>query len=138
MMIAIRIPGSMCRNLCLTLGVFLFAGCGGTSEQSSNLLKPVPVKGTVTYKGKPLTGGTIRFEPEDGGREASGNIEPDGSFSLSTFGSADGAVAGTHKVAVEPPSGQPKALPAKYKSAASSGIVLEVSPGKTEYVVDLK
>ncbi len=131
-------PGSTSCTCYLTLGVFFLTGCGGTTEQVSNLLKPVPVKGTVTYKGKPLTGGTIRFEPEDGGREAAGNIEPDGSFTLSTFQSNDGAVAGSHKVAVEPPSGQSKSIPAKYRSAGSSGIVMEVSPEKTEYAVDLK
>jgi len=116
----------------------MFAGCGGSTEQASTLLKPVPVKGSVLYKGKALTGGTVRFEPEDGGREASGNIEPDGTFTLTTFKAADGAVAGKHRVAVDPPADKPKALPAKYKSAASSGIVLDVSIEKTEYVVDLK
>ena len=115
-----------------------FAGCGSATEQATSLLKPVPVKGSVLYKGKPMTGGTVRFEPEDGGREASGNIEPDGSFTLTTFQSADGAVAGKHRVAVDPPADKAKSLPAKYKSAASSGIVLEVTPEKTEYVVDLK
>lgn len=137
-MIAIRIPGSGSCKRFLILGVVFLSGCGGTTEQVSNLLKPVPVKGKVSYKGKPLTGGTIRFEPEDGGREASGNIEPDGSFTLSTFQADDGAVAGSHKVAVEPPSGQTKSIPAKYRSAGSSGIVMEVSPEKSEYVVDLK
>lgn len=116
----------------------LITGCGGETEQASNLLKPFPVKGSVLFKGKPLTGGTVRFEPEDGGREAAGNIEPDGSFTLTTFEAADGAVAGKHRVAVDPPADKPKSIPAKYKSAASSGITLEVSPHKTEYVVDLK
>lgn len=137
-MIAIRIPCSTSCKRYLTLGVFFLTGCGGTTEQVSNLLKPVPVKGTVTYKGKPLTGGAVRFEPEDGGREAAGNIEPDGSFTLTTFQAGDGAVAGKHRVAVDPPADKLKSIPAKYKSATSSGIVMEVSPDKTEYVVDLK
>lgn len=118
--------------------IMLISGCGGATEQASSLLKPVPVKGSVMFKGKPLTGGTVRFEPEDGGREAAGNIEPDGTFTLTTFESADGAVTGKHRVAVDPPADKPKSLPAKYKNAASSGIVLEVTPDKTEYIVDLK
>lgn len=122
----------------LSAGVMLITGCGAETKQATNLLKPVPVKGSVLFKGKPLTGGTVRFEPEDGGREAAGNIEPDGSFTLTTFQAADGAVAGKHRVAVDPPGDKPKSIPSKYKSAASSGIVLEVTPDKAEYVVDLK
>lgn len=128
----------ICRSRWLPFCVIWFAGCGGATEQASSLLKPVPVKGSVLYKGKPLSGGSVRFEPEDGGREAAGNIEQDGSFTLTTFQSADGAVAGKHRVAVDPPADKPKSLPAKYKNAASSGIVLEVTPERTEYVVDLK
>lgn len=130
--------GQTCRFRSFAATLLFVAGCGGSTEQAATLLKPVPVKGSVLYKGKPLTGGTVRFEPEDGGREASGNIEPDGTFTLTTFQAADGAVAGKHRVAVDPPADKPKALPAKYKSAASSGIVLDVSSDKTEYVVDLK
>ena len=60
----------------------------------------VPVKGKVTYKGKPLTEGEIVFEPDNSGREAHGSIQPDGSFELTTFKTGDGAVPGTHRVAV--------------------------------------
>ena len=137
-MTIIRNIGTAFRNSCLAGSIMFISGCGGATEQASILLKPVPVKGSVMFKGKPLAGGTVRFEPEDGGREAAGNIEPDGTFTLTTFESADGAVAGKHRVAVDPPADKPKSLPAKYKSAASSGIVLEVTPDKTEYVVDLK
>lgn len=122
----------------LTPGVVLITGCGGGTEQAASRLAPVPVKGSIIYKGKRLTGGTVRFEPEDGGREASGEIGPDGTFTVSTFGKDDGAVAGTHRLAIEPPAGRAKSLPAKFRSAASSKIVLEVSPGKTEYLVELK
>jgi hypothetical protein len=122
-----------------SLTVIFITGCGGGETRQANvLLKPVPVKGSVRYKGKPLEGGTVRFEPEDGGREAAGNIASDGTFELTTFQANDGAVAGTHRVAIDPPGDKPKSLPAKYRSAASSGIVMEVSSDKTEYVVDLK
>src|SRR5262245_16358306 len=73
-------------------------GCGGSDGKPPEGLT-VPVKGQVTYKGKPLTGGSIMFEPVDGGREAHGTIQPDGTFSLSTFRSGDGAVRGVHRVA---------------------------------------
>lgn len=95
----------------------------------------VPVKGVVTYKGKPLTRGTLRFEP-DAGREAQGEIGPDGSFALSTFTERDGAVPGVHRVAVV---GLPRnILPVKFHNPGSSQVEVEVSAAKEEYAVDLK
>ena len=58
-------------------------GCG--SDASPYVGTTVPVKGKVTYKGKPLTQGQIVFEPDNSGREAHGSIQPDGTFELSTF-----------------------------------------------------
>src|SRR5690348_16271909 len=74
---------SMCRVACLLTLVssFLLAvtGCGSNGGKAPG--KTVPVKGTVTYQGKPLTKGTVRFEP-DAGPEAEGEIRPDGTYEL--------------------------------------------------------
>ena len=126
-----RIPAPLLASLSLI-------GCGSGTVESQKLLQPVPVKGSVLFKGKPLAGGSIRFEPVDGGREAAGAIGPDGSFSLSTFQNHDGAVVGLHRVGIEADGGKKIKLPMKFRSPASSGIELEVTPNKTEYVVDLK
>jgi len=73
--------------------LFLFAaGCGDNSP------KTAPVKGTVTYKGKPVPQGSIMFQPEEGAA-ATAQIK-DGQYVLKTFRDADGAVLGTHKVTV--------------------------------------
>ena len=50
--------------------------------------------------GRRATFGTVEFKAEDGGQIASGRIEQDGSFRLSTFGDGDGAVAGRHRAIV--------------------------------------
>ena len=71
-------------------------GCGGSTDPAAPV-STVPVKGTVTYQGKPLTGGTIKFEPEGAGREAYGQIKPDGTYVLSTYKPDDGAVLGPHR-----------------------------------------
>jgi hypothetical protein len=97
----------------------------------------VPVKGKVTYKGKPLTQGEIVFEPDSAGREAHGNILPDGSFELTTFKQGDGAVPGTHRIAVTGTS-RNDGVPAKFKNVSSSKTQVEVAEGKTEYAVDLR
>jgi hypothetical protein len=97
----------------------------------------LPVKGKVTYKGKPLTDGTITFEPNDFGRPAHGNIQPDGSFVLTTFKEGDGAVRGHHRIAVNGSVKRGQLLPLKLRDPSSSKVEVEVSEGKTEYLVDL-
>ena len=97
----------------------------------------VPVKGKVTYKGKPLTQGEIVFEPESAGREAHGGIQSDGTFELTTYKQGDGAVPGTHRVAVTGTS-KKDAVPTKYKNVSSSKTQVEVAEGKTGYTVDFK
>ena len=119
--------------LVLALALSL-AGCGGSSSTPS-AGATVPVKGIVTYKGKPLTRGTVVFEP-DAGREAQGELGGDGSFTLSTFVKDDGAVPGAHRVAVKNLS--KSALPLKFQNLASSGVEVVVSADKGEYAIDLK
>ena len=110
------------------------AGCGASSAEPP-IGATVPVRGVVTYKGKPLTQGTVVFEP-DAGREAHGPIQPDGSFVLTTFRKDDGALPGAHRVSV---ADVPKnVLPLKFRNAASTGLEIEVSAEKTDYPVDLK
>lgn len=125
------------RKLAATLLGCLFllpcAGCGsrtGTTYTTATL----PVKGKVTLNGKPVTKGTVTFEP-DSGREAHGNIQSDGTYVLTTFKEGDGAVPGTHRVAV---SNAGRTVPNKFANVSSSKIEIEVSEGKTDYPIDLK
>lgn len=58
---------------------------------------------------------------------------------LTTYKEGDGAVVGTNRVQISNPSKAGKqAIPAKYKSYASSKIEIEVSPEKTDYAIELK
>ena len=126
----------MRRNVILlstvTVGFLFCLGCGGTS--SSAVMATYPVKGRVTYKGKPLTKGSIQFEPTDSGRGASGEIKPDGTFVLTTYKEGDGAVPGMHRVSVSTAKG---VVPLKYAQPASSKVEVEVSEDKSEYPIDL-
>ncbi|MDX2036655.1 MAG: hypothetical protein SFX72_08380 [Isosphaeraceae bacterium] len=116
------------------LAALLLSGCGSTDAVPTSTL---PVKGVVTFRGRPLTSGTIVFEPEGRGREAHGEIGPDGSYALSTFTKDDGAVPGPHRVAIK---GTPKSLkvPAKYAGAGSSKIEITVEESKTDYPITLE
>jgi hypothetical protein len=77
-------------------------GCGGTGPYSGRLY---PVKGQVLLAdGKPLTSGTVQFIPKEEGLPASGKIEADGTFSLKSLKSREGAAPGVYKVRIEPSS----------------------------------
>ncbi len=109
-------------------------GCG--HSDSLPAFQVYEVKGTVLLaNGKPLGGGWIYFVPKgDLPVTPSAVIGNDGSFSLSTGGSGDGAPAGDYKVRVESPQLQQAAVtarkkpvfPPKYTDEDSSGVVITV------------
>jgi hypothetical protein len=70
-------------------------GCGSKYPPTA------PVKGKITINGKPVTTGRISFHPTTGERPALANIQPDGSYSLTTFEAGDGALLGHHKVSIK-------------------------------------
>lgn len=127
--------------LCL---IALAAIAGGCKRNP----RVVPVSGIVYYNDKPLPYGTIMFQP-DKGQPAAGEIQPDGTFKLSSYGPDDGAVPGQHSVSVSCYEGQrPSAansgqqgdgslgklmIPLRYTRLASSGLTAEVKnePGQT-------
>jgi len=111
----------------VSVGLLLFCGC--SSNQNTSVVPIVPVKGTIIYRGKPLTKGQIMFEPVDAGRDAYGTIGPDGTFVMSTFKQGDGAVRGVHKVSV---TGVGRNVRTKGETE------VEVIDGKGDYKIDLK
>lgn len=112
-------------------------GCGTEPE-----LPLVPVSGTVTYQGEPLSHGAVVFMPESGttGPQAVGHIQADGTFQMQTAGQS-GAVVGKHRVAVHcrqqpKPAEQrsmgpaPKSLiPEKYSNPETSSLQIDVPKG---------
>jgi hypothetical protein len=78
--------------------LFLFlclvpSGCDSGPEIAST-------RGTVSVKGAKLAHGHVLFTPIGGGQYGVGEIQPDGSFVVSTFEKGDGAVVGDHNVQV--------------------------------------
>lgn len=72
----------------------LFLGCGPRLPETG------PVTGKVTFQGKPVPEGTITFYPTQG-RSATARLQPDGSYTLTTFSENDGAIVGSHQVTIE-------------------------------------
>lgn len=136
--------------------VVLVVGCGGKPAGP----KLYSVKGKVTLEGSPLPNATVTFQPESG-PIASGVTDVNGEFSLKT-GAAEGAVAGTHRVAVVAMSGekimenptpddlaamsltgkplpQPKSLiPERYSKFETSQLTATVSEDASQNVVTLE
>ncbi|MSR32390.1 MAG: hypothetical protein EXR99_12895 [Gemmataceae bacterium] len=131
---------------------FLLCGCGG----GPNLAK---VSGTITYQGKPVTGALVTFYPEDKEniRGSMGETDEKGRYVLWTFNPGDGALVGSHKVAISkrgpPEKGTlhpslkgkgklgdayyeqvtatgPPLIPEKYFFAETSGLNITVARGK--------
>lgn len=129
----------MSRSLCALAVCLAFAlGCGSGEE-------PVPIKGTVTYRGKPLDQGEISFYPE-GGRPASGKIVAGQITDVTTFVLNDGVLPGKCRVAVQSVENagdmykkHRSLIPDTYATPERSGLTAEVARGgENSLVFDLK
>lgn len=82
----------------LALVLAAVAGCGGGDNVEVH-----PVKGTVSFEGKPMVGGgSIAFVPTGGqkGKAAGGVIREDGAYELTTYSEGDGSMAGDFRVVI--------------------------------------
>ncbi len=90
----------------LPLALAVLWGCSSDPE----LPETFPVTGKVMYQGQPLTKGTITFLSDEG-QSSTGEIQPDGTYTLSTFESGDGAVEGHHRVKIVADTADPTLMP---------------------------
>jgi len=122
------------------LAVQLLAGCSGDLSVPAT----VPVKGVVTYKGKPVLGVRVKFFRQDGQHEnafiPTGETDKGGQFALSTGAPLNGAPEGQYNVAFEWPMLDPKQaveteidkLKGKYSDPAKSKFQVTVDGSKSE------
>jgi len=78
----------------VTLTILLaLQGCGGGAPPVSSTTAEATVHGTVKYKGQPVDGGDIRFDPSNIGRRdakvASAPIGKDGTYKVTTLQGAN-------------------------------------------------
>lgn len=134
--------------------VYHLSGCSA----DPNMPKLGKVSGKVSYQGKPLDAGRVVFTPVAGkGGEsdqgASGEINSDGSYEMTTFNTGDGVVLGQHIVTVVVQKGEmpkpdanghinyvlPKnATPAKYATADKSPLRCTVVAEGMTFDIELK
>lgn len=107
-------------TLAALLGV---AGCG---EEKPKL---VPVTGKVTFKGKPLTAGSVYFHPDAGNSYTkdvpSSLLQLDGAFAMKTFPFGEGISPGKYRVTLAP------------ELANRIGKPVYANPTKTPWTVDV-
>ncbi len=109
-----------------------------------------PLRGTVTFDGKPAAGATVRFyrtDPANPTRQqyvADGLTDEDGTFAVSTYKAFDGIPAGEYRVTVVQTgryaAGQIKEankLPARYADPKTTPLRVEVKAGENAVTLDL-
>jgi hypothetical protein len=82
----------------LSCALAAWAGCGSDGPTL------IPIQGEVLYKGAPLRdvsrGHVIYLPKSPDARQASGRLQPDGTFVLTTFQNADGVTPGEYNIKV--------------------------------------
>ncbi|HWL07041.1 MAG TPA: hypothetical protein VNQ76_01375 [Planctomicrobium sp.] len=116
----------------------LLLGCSGKAEKKP---KTIPVSGTVYYQGKPLPKGDVSFEPEQSAdaidvRPATGRIDSNGRYQMSTYVNGDGVVPGNYRVRVvsykdggdseDIASRRIMAIPLRYGNSKNSGLTISI------------
>lgn len=83
-----RLAGAMC--------LLAAGGCGGNPAVYPPLAE---VSGVVTLDGKPIEAALVTFKPEEG-RNAGGETDAEGRYTLTYVGTTRGASLGSHRVSM--------------------------------------
>ena len=125
----------------LVAALSLFAtGCSDAAPPETAVH---PARGSVLFRGKPISGGAIYLHPVLSASQAvpkpHARVAPDGTFQLSTYREHDGAPPGEYAVTVELRAlkavGEEEVregkhlLPARYARPETSGLTQQVSAG---------
>ena len=133
------LPKTSLGLLGIVLSIVFVGGCGGDSVPTAAPLHPVKGKVKLETSGT-LAGMKILFIPNGGGaRTASGNLQTDGSFELTTSSAGDGIAEGNYKVrldkinpVVDKKSKPAPTVPVKYLDEDESGLTATIKSDTTE------
>jgi len=130
--------------LVLLLTSWLSGGCGGADRYGPF----ARVRGTVTYRGQPVSEGSVSFFNSERNIAASGVLSADGSYTL-LFGGKQNIPVGKYVVTVVPPAAdfEPgeapppptniENIPRKYQSRETTDLSVEVRDTGEEFDFEL-
>jgi len=134
--------------LCLAAAVLLslsVAGCGTASGAPKG-----QVRGKIIAGGQPVTAGEVTFAPLEAALEAApatGAVQPDGTFVLSTRKDGDGAAIGKHQVLYSAPpdeqaewdgyGAEPPVKRSPYAGMVPKQNEVEIKAGDNEITIEL-
>ncbi len=140
----VRVSAIRRRDVAITLAAFLsmLSGC-------SDRLKTYPVNGKVQFKsGSPVRVGTIELKSRQHNIHSRGTLNPDGTFTLTTYEDGDGAIAGKHDCVIVQfvmteglQSHRPSAIGVvdrRYNSYTTSGITVDIEAKKNEITIEVE
>lgn len=120
----------------------LISGCGSGAIE----LPTGQVSGTITFEGAPVTEGFVNLISAESGRAATLPLGPGGKFAFE-----EPVVIGPYAVFITPPEGapptlenqspkqpNPKNIPKKYRSDATTEFKVEVKEGENDFPLDMK
>jgi hypothetical protein len=141
--------GDTCSRIGQSVSAVLFlvlclSGCADKGPKLS------PVSGRVTFQGKPVSSGLVRFSNPPAGVDILAGLMPDGTYSV-RMAKGSGLPEGVYAVAVMPPRANTPVgmmvpqrppdrpdIPLKYQNPSTSGLTLAVKTEKTTLDIDLK
>ncbi len=114
------------RCLCVFLA---FMVCFSVAcSKGGGSVKLAPVKGKITFLGKPVAGAIVSFHVEGAPRISVGETDAEGNYRLSMFDKDDGAVVGQNTVTI---SGSAESEPVTPTNAEDYGKVMGIGAGNT-------
>lgn len=128
-----------CAAVCLFVSVVGLIGCDPPETPKGT------VSGTVTYKGKPITGGEVELYSEAAGVGANVPIDENGRFALNIP-----IATATYQVCINPPHAHPgeevpparmrgfRETPAKARDLKTSGLTVTLNKGVNDVTIELK
>ena len=112
------------------VGLLLACGLAGCSEP-----KFYPTRGTVMYEAGPLPAGEVRFRPVSRPQwVASGKIQKDGTFALSTPDHGEGVLQGDCQAIVVAAEGGPK-IAKRYGDYSTADLNFTIAPRDENYFI---
>lgn len=118
----------------LAVASLILCGCGGASSRPPQV-QTIPIKGIVSFDGRPLAGAAVTFMAGDPPMVCAGRTNDDGSYELLSLAGRDAAMQGACKVTISRLVKADGSLLAAEEAPANTGALEQLPPkySRAEY-----